>query len=75
MKGFSTSRQGARGAAISYLVNQGLLPPDDGGDFVRGLWQITHTNGPHPGTSDAGEARFRLQAVTSAVRYLLDRFP
>lgn len=54
--------------------DQGLLPERDGGHFVRGLWQITHTNGPHPGTSDAGEARFRLQALTGAARYLIDRF-
>ncbi|MEU1566011.1 hypothetical protein ABZ504_37380 [Streptomyces mirabilis] len=72
--GFTTAQQGAGGQAIAYLIDQGLLPERDGGQFVRGLWQITHTNGPHPGTSDAGEARFRLQAVTGAVRYLIDRF-
>lgn len=72
--GFTTVKQGAGGQAIKYLIDQGLLPENDGGHFVRGLWQITHTNGPHPGTSDAGEARFRLQALTSAARYLIDRF-
>ncbi|MED7827265.1 hypothetical protein [Streptomyces chiangmaiensis] len=35
---------------------------------------ITHTNGPRPGTSDAGEARFRLPALTGVVRCLIDRF-
>ncbi|MEU2774627.1 hypothetical protein ABZ646_17200 [Streptomyces sp. NPDC007162] len=60
--------------AIAYLIDQGLLPWWDGGRFVRGLWQITRTDGPHPGSSDAGEARFRLQALTAVVRYLIDRF-
>ncbi|MFF3449631.1 hypothetical protein ACFYXJ_21160 [Streptomyces sp. NPDC002667] len=72
--GFTTTMQGAGGAAIRYLVDQGLLPDNDGGSFVRGLWQITHTNGPHPGASHAGEARFRLQALTGVARYLIDRF-
>lgn len=73
-QGFTTTKQGDGGQAIAYLIDQGLLPERDGGHFVRGLWQITHTNGPHPGTSDAGEARFRLQALTGAARYLIDRF-
>lgn len=72
--GFTTTVQGAGGSAINHLIGHGLLPENDGGHFVRGLWKITHTNGPHPGTSDAGEARFRLQALTSAARYLIDRF-
>ncbi|MFJ5260092.1 hypothetical protein ACIQAC_06405 [Streptomyces sp. NPDC088387] len=72
--GFTTTRQGAGGPAVRHLIDQGLLPENDGGSFVRGLWQITHTNGSHPGTSDAGEARFRLQAMTGAARYLIDRF-
>ncbi|MFJ9627404.1 hypothetical protein ACIRU8_06835 [Streptomyces sp. NPDC101175] len=72
--GFTTTQQGAGGPAINYLIAQDLLPERDGGQFVRGLWQITHTNGPHPGTSGAGEAHFRLQALTGAARYLIDRF-
>lgn len=72
--GFTSTKQGGGGLSIAHLIDQGLLPEKDGGHFVRGLWQITRTNGPHPGTSDAGEARFRLQALTSAVRYLIDRF-
>ena len=46
----------------------------DGGDFIRGLWQITHTNGPHPGTTTAGEVHFRMLTMTGAARYLIDRF-
>jgi hypothetical protein len=73
--GFVRTRQGDGGKAIKYLVEERrLLPPKDGGDYIRGLWDITHTNGPHPGTSPAGEAQFRVQAMTSAARYLIDRF-
>jgi hypothetical protein len=50
------------------------LPAKEGGEFIRGLWSITHTNGPHPGTSDAGEAFFRFQVITAAARYLIDTF-
>lgn len=75
MKGFVRTRQGDGGKAIKYLVEEsGSLPPKEGGDYIRGLWNITHTNGPHPGTSPAGEAHFRVQAMTSAARYLIDRF-
>jgi hypothetical protein len=75
IKGFVRTQQGDGGRAIKYLVDEiGLLPAKDGGDYIRGLWNITHSNGSHPGTSPAGEAYFRLQAMTSAARYLIDRF-
>ncbi|GHE76751.1 hypothetical protein GCM10018771_68640 [Streptomyces cellulosae] len=73
-RGFTSTKQGDGGLALTYLIDQDHLPQRDGGAFIRGLWWITHTNGPHPGTSDAGEAYFRVQAITSAVRYLIDRF-
>lgn len=73
-RGFESTRQGDGGAALVYLIDSGGLPKRDGGEFVHGLWTMTHTNGPHPGTSNAGEAYFRLQAVTSAIRFLIDRF-
>jgi hypothetical protein len=72
--GFPSRRQGDGGRAIDHLVRGGHLPENDGGRYVQGLWAITHTNGPHPGTSSAGEAHFRLHALTSAARYLIDRF-
>jgi hypothetical protein len=73
--GYTRTRQGEGGKAITHLVNMpSLLPLNDGGEYIRGLWNITHTNGPHPGTSPAGEAHFRVQAMTSAARYLIDRF-
>ncbi|MFP3991006.1 hypothetical protein U9R90_26770 [Streptomyces sp. E11-3] len=74
LHGFARVQQGDGGRAIAYLVDNKLLPPRDGGSFIQGLWQMTHTNGPHPGTSTAGEASFRLQAMTAAARYLVDRF-
>ncbi|MFF6842847.1 hypothetical protein ACFY8X_29400 [Streptomyces tanashiensis] len=72
--GFVRPKQGAGGMALHHLVDQhNLLPTDDGGGYVRGLWKIVQTNGPHPGTSSAGEARFRVQAMTASARYLIDR--
>lgn len=73
LHGFTRERQGDGARAITYLVDNDLLPKRDGGSFVQGLWQMTHTNGPHPGTSTAGEARFRLQAMTAAARFLIDQ--
>jgi hypothetical protein len=72
-EGFAASKQGSGLKAIEYLIGKGLLPARDGGNYIRGLWEITHTNGPHPGTSPSGEAFFRVQALTSACRYLIDR--
>ncbi|MFZ3595098.1 hypothetical protein [Streptomyces sp. BH104] len=61
--------------ALQYLIDEKkVLPNGDGGSFVRGLWQIIQTDGPHPGTTTAGEARFRFQAGTAVARYLIDRF-
>ncbi|MGI5292862.1 hypothetical protein ACQEVF_57460 [Nonomuraea polychroma] len=62
------------GAAITYLINNGYLLDADGGLFLRGLWRMLHTNGPHPGQTDADEARFRIVTVTAAARFLLKRF-
>ena len=72
--GFQRTKQGDGGQAIRYLINCRHLDPAADADYIRGLWGMTHTNGPHPGTTTAGEARFRLQAITSAVHYLLDKF-
>jgi len=73
-QGFQQTKQGDGGKAIAYLRDNGHLPARDGGDFIRGLWQITHTNGPHPGTTTAGEVHFRMLTMTGAARYLIDRF-
>jgi hypothetical protein len=73
LHGFARTTQGAGGKAIWYLMDNGHLPRDGGGYYVHGLWKIVQTNGPHPGTSPAGEAHFRTQAITAAVRYLIDR--
>jgi hypothetical protein len=71
---FTRPTQGSGSNAIRYLMSQGHLPENDGGDYIHGLWKILHTNGSHPGTSPAGEAQFRTHALTSAARYLIDRF-
>jgi hypothetical protein len=66
------ANQGA--AAINHLIHGGHLPERDGGQLLRGLWQMTHTNGPHPGQSDADEARLRMQIITATARFLLRYF-
>lgn len=63
------------GAAITHMIDGRHLPADDGGLLLRGLWKLSHTNGPHPGQSDADEARFRMQVITATARLLLKRFP
>jgi hypothetical protein len=53
----------------------GHLHERDGGLLLRGLWQLSHTRGSHPGRSDADEARFRMQVITAAARFLRKHFP
>jgi hypothetical protein len=36
---------------------------------------MIQTNGPHPGQTDAGQARLRMQMVTATARFLLRQFP
>lgn len=73
-RGFTRLSQGSGGRAISFLIDHGALPAEDGGTYIRGLWKIVQTNGSHPGLSPAGEAHFRAHALTTAARYLIDRF-
>jgi hypothetical protein len=62
-------------AAINRMIQSGRLPEDDGGLLLRGLWRLSHTNGSHPGQSDADESRFRMQVITAMARFLLRHFP
>ncbi|MGH3223707.1 MAG: hypothetical protein ACRDPY_34345 [Streptosporangiaceae bacterium] len=61
--------------AIGHLIQGSHLPERDGGAMLRGLWQMIQTNGPHPGQTDADEARWRMQMVTATARFLLRQFP
>jgi hypothetical protein len=72
--GFQPQKAGEGGNAINYLKTNGHLPDRDGGNFIQGLWWIVSTNGPHPGTTTAGEVHFRMLTMTGAARYLIDRF-
>lgn len=63
------------GLAVRHLLDGSHLPEKDGGRLLDGLWSMTHTNGSHPGQSDAEEARFRMQVVTAVARFLLKHFP
>lgn len=71
--GQPVANQGGR--AVAHLVDKSHLPEKDGGKLLQGLWAMTHTNGSHPGQSDAEEARFRMQVVTAVARFLLKHFP
>ena len=74
--GYKRLPQAAQGwRAIEYLVQNNHLPERDGGQFLKGLWNMTHTNGSHPGQSDADEARLRMQIITATARFLLRYFP
>ncbi len=61
--------------ALRHLVQGGHIPGRDGGNMLSGLWQMIQTNGPHPGQTDADEARWRMQMVTATARFLLRHFP
>lgn len=77
-------RSGQGGAAINTLYTPGGRPPavvgqplpeNDGGRMLHGIWNILHSNGPHPGLSNADEARIRMQLCTALARFLLRHFP
>jgi hypothetical protein len=51
------------------------LPEYDGGRLIRGIWDVLHPRGPHPGISNAIESRIRMQLVTAGARLLLQQFP
>lgn len=67
--------KGQGSAAISRLIETGALQKRDGGHMLQGLWQMIHTNGPHPGQSTADETRMRMQLITATARFLLNHFP
>lgn len=74
--GYQRLPQASQGnRAITHMVNGGHLPEEDGGMLLRGLWKLSHTNGSHPGRSDADESRFRMQVITATARMLLRHFP
>ena len=61
--------------AIRHMIQGGYIRERDGGTMLSGLWQMIQTNGPHPGQTDADEARWRMQMVTATARFLLKTFP
>ncbi|WP_043661490.1 hypothetical protein [Nocardia thailandica] len=87
--GFTATKAGQGRSALQSLVKgqpaQGVkyvdsmrgepLEHHDGGQLVEGFWEICHTNGAHPGRSNAREARMRLGMMTYIALYLLDHFP
>ncbi|MGW0577697.1 hypothetical protein ACWD25_17375 [Streptomyces sp. NPDC002920] len=59
------------GNAINFMVDQKKVVPEKWGRLMQGAWDISHPDGPHPGRSNADEARFRMLIITSIVRRLL----
>ncbi len=59
------------GNAITFMVDQKKVVPEKWGRLMQGAWDISHPEGPHPGRSNADEARFRMLIITSIVRRLL----
>jgi hypothetical protein len=68
-------KAGEGGQTIRHIVSTGALLERDGGKFLQGLWDMTHTNGSHPGQSTADECRMRMQVITATARFLLHHFP
>ncbi|MER5911904.1 hypothetical protein ABT124_15700 [Streptomyces sp. NPDC001982] len=58
-------------AAANWVVDQKKIVPEKWGRLLQGAWDISHPQGPHPGRSNADEARFRMVITTSIVRRLL----
>lgn len=71
----SNGKANQGGLAIKHLVDNDHVPERDGGGMIHGVWQMTHTKGSHPGPSTVDEASIRMQLITAAVRFLLNRFP
>lgn len=42
-------------------------------DYFKGLWKISHGEGPHPGLTTEAEAEFRFHAITAAIYFLVHR--
>jgi hypothetical protein len=61
----------AGGAAANWMVDQKKVVPEKWGRLLQGAWDTSHPDGPHPGRSNADEARFRMVIITSIVRRLL----
>ena len=61
------------GLAITHMLGNGL-PDKDLGNALKGIWDLSHTRGSHPGKSDADEARIRMCLLTSVARLLLNHF-
>ncbi len=57
-------------AALQQLQNRDKLL-DGEFNLLRGLWTLSQDRGAHQGLTTAEEALFRLQATTSAARFLL----
>lgn len=59
-------------AAADVLRKEAFLVEGED-ELIKALSRMLHSNGSHPGLSDAAEARFRYLTVTGYARWLVDR--
>jgi len=67
------SDQPSGGAALD-AMNRATVFVKGEFEFLKGLWQLSHANGSHPGLSSEQEALFRFTAITAALQFLVQRF-
>lgn len=61
------------GDAINALHGKGMFEEGEH-DYFKGLWKMSHKDGPHPGLTTATEAESRFHAVTAAIYFLIHRY-
>lgn len=60
------------GDALVVLKDKGIFVEGEH-DYFKGLWKLSHKDGPHPGLTTNTEAEFRFHAVTAAIYFLIHR--
>lgn len=60
------------GDALDVLKNKGIFVEGEH-DYFKGLWKLSHKDGPHPGLTTDTEAEFRFHAITAAIYFLIHR--
>lgn len=60
------------GDALSVLKDKGIFVEGEH-EYFKGLWKLSHKDGPHPGLTTHAEAEFRFHAITAAIYFLIHR--
>lgn len=69
----SWTRTTQGGDAIAALAGKRMFA-DGEHDYFKGLWKLSHKDGPHPGLTTATEAEFRFHAITASIYFLIHRY-